>query len=66
MEVNDGRACLAALGRVAAQFAAFAADHGISATAVLEPGVHDWTYWRRALVPIVRWHARQFSYDSER
>ncbi len=54
------------LGRVAAQFAAFAADHGIAATAVLEPGVHDWTYWRRALLPIVRWHARQFSYDSDR
>ena len=53
------------LGRVAAQFAAFAADHGIAATAVLEPGVHDWTYWRGALIPMVRWHARQFSYDSE-
>ncbi|HTO78028.1 MAG TPA: alpha/beta hydrolase-fold protein [Thermoanaerobaculia bacterium] len=54
------------LGRVAAQFAAFAADHGIAATAVLEPGVHDWTYWRRALIPMARWHARQFSYDSDR
>ena len=54
------------LGRVAAQFAAFAADHGIAATAVLEPGVHDWTYWRHALIPMARWHARQFSYDSER
>lgn len=53
------------LGRVAAQFAAFAADHGIAATAVLEPGVHDWSYWRHALIPMVRWHARQFSYDSE-
>lgn len=51
------------LDRVAAQFAAFLTEHGIPATAVLEPGGHDWAYWRRALIPIWEWHATQFSYD---
>jgi len=53
------------LGYVAAQFAAFCAEHGIAATAVLEPGGHDWDYWRRAMVPICEWHASRFSYDSK-
>ncbi|MGH9366503.1 MAG: alpha/beta hydrolase [Thermoanaerobaculia bacterium] len=51
------------LGRVGAQFAAFSSEHGIRASAVLEPGGHDWAYWRRAMVPICEWHAARFSYD---
>ena len=51
------------LGRVGAQFAAFCADHGIAAVAVLEPGGHDWEYWSRALIPMFEWHASRFSYD---
>jgi len=54
------------LGRVAVQFAAFSHEHGFAATAVLEPGGHDWDYWRRALIGIFEWHASQFSYDSSR
>jgi enterochelin esterase family protein len=52
------------LGRVAAQFAAYSMEHGLAATAVLEPGGHDWDYWRRALIPICEWHASHFPYDS--
>lgn len=52
------------LGRVGVQFAAFSSEHGIRASAVLEPGGHDWEYWRRALVPICEWHASRFSYDG--
>ena len=52
------------LGRVAAQFAAYAADHGLDADAVIEPGGHDWSYWSRALIPICEWHGGRFSYDS--
>jgi S-formylglutathione hydrolase FrmB len=33
---------------------------------VLEPGGHDWNYWRRALVAIAEWHAKRFSYDRKR
>jgi S-formylglutathione hydrolase FrmB len=51
------------LGRVAAQFATFCADHGIGASAVLEPGGHDWSYWRRAVLPVFAWHAGRFAYD---
>ncbi len=53
------------LGRVGAQFAAFSSEHGIRASAVLEPGGHDWNYWRLALVPICEWHSAHFSYDGE-
>lgn len=53
------------LGRVAAQFAAVAHEHGLAATAVLEPGGHDWDYWRRGLVGIFEWHGSQFSYDAK-
>ena len=53
------------LGRVGAQFAAFGVDHGLAAEAVIEPGGHDWDYWRRAMIPICEWHAARFSYDGE-
>jgi S-formylglutathione hydrolase FrmB len=54
------------LGRVGAQFAAFSREHGISASAVIEPGGHDWDYWRTAMIFICEWHASHFSYDSNR
>lgn len=53
------------LDRVAVQFGALANEHGLGATVVLEPGRHDWAYWRRALIRIAEWHARQFAYDGE-
>jgi len=52
------------LNGVAAQFGAFLMEHGVSATVVLEPGGHDWAYWRRALLSIAAWHGRMFAYDS--
>jgi S-formylglutathione hydrolase FrmB len=51
------------LGRVGAQFAAFSAEHGLDAAAIVEPGGHDWHYWSRAMIGICEWHAGQFSYD---
>ena len=51
------------LDGVAAQFGAFLTDHGVPATVVLEPGGHDWNYWRRAMVSIAEWHGRRFAYD---
>jgi len=51
------------LDGVAAQFGAFLTEHGVPATVVLEPGGHDWSYWRRAMISIAAWHGRNFSYD---
>jgi putative tributyrin esterase len=51
------------LDGVAAQFGAFLTEHGVVATVVLEPGGHDWSYWRRGMVSIADWHARMFAYD---
>lgn len=52
------------LDRVAAQFGTSLNEHGIPTEVVLEPGDHDWKYWRRALVAIAEWHAKRFKYDE--
>jgi S-formylglutathione hydrolase FrmB len=54
------------LNGVAAQFGSYLTERGVPATIVLEPGGHDWSYWRRAMLPLVQWHGRMFAYDSER
>jgi S-formylglutathione hydrolase FrmB len=54
------------LNGVAAQFGAFLTEHGLPASVVLEPGGHDWSYWRRAMAPLLAWHGRMFAYDSKR
>ena len=52
------------LDRVAAQFGSYMNERGIPTDVVLEPGDHDWSYWRRGLVAIAEWHAKRFSYDA--
>ena len=52
------------LDGVAAQFGSLLTDHGAPATVVLEPGGHDWDYWRTSMLSIARWHAERFAYDS--
>jgi len=54
------------LNGVAAQFGSFLTEHGLPASVVLEPGGHDWSYWRRAILPLLQWHGRMFAYDSNR
>lgn len=54
------------LDRVAAQFGTYMNERGVPTEVVLEPGRHDWSYWRRAVVPIAEWHAKRFSYDPNR
>lgn len=54
------------LDRVAAQFGTYMNERGVPTEIVLEPGGHDWAYWRRAMIAICEWHARRFSYDSTR
>ena len=53
------------LDGVAAQFGVFLTEHGVPASVVLEPGGHDWAYWRRAMLSIAEWHGRNFSYDPK-
>ena len=52
------------LDQVAVQYGSTLVEHGVPVTIVLEPGRHDWSYWRRAMLAIARWHASQFAYDS--
>jgi putative tributyrin esterase len=54
------------LDRVAAQYGMNLNEHGVPTTVILEPGRHDWDYWRPAMAAIAEWHASQFAYDSER
>lgn len=49
------------LGKVALQYADYLNRHGIRAFARVEPGVHDWPYWRTAFLEIARWHGEQFT-----
>lgn len=51
------------LDGVAAQFGAFLTEHGVVSTVVLEPGGHEWSYWRRGMIAIARWHGKMFAYD---
>ena len=62
--LRAGRQDVYGLDRVAVQFGSNLNEHGVDATVVLEPGRHDWAYWRRGLVEIAEWHGRQFSYDG--
>ena len=49
------------LDHVAAQYADYLNRHGIRAFARLERGIHDWPYWRDAMLEIARWHAARFA-----
>jgi S-formylglutathione hydrolase FrmB len=49
------------LDRVAAQYAGYLNRHGVRTTAKLEPGIHDWPYWRKAFLDIAKWHASKFA-----
>ena len=49
------------LGGTGVQFADFLNRRGIRATARIEPGIHDWPYWREAMVEIARWHGARFA-----
>jgi S-formylglutathione hydrolase FrmB len=52
------------LERVAAQYGMLLNERGVPTTVVLEPGTHDWRYWRTAMRDILAWHAERFDYDG--
>jgi S-formylglutathione hydrolase FrmB len=51
------------LERVAVQYAMVLNERGVPTTVVLEPGTHDWRYWKRSMIDILAWHAERFEYD---
>jgi S-formylglutathione hydrolase FrmB len=52
------------LDGVAAQYGNLLNEHGVPTTILLEPGGHDWDYWRPAMQEILTWHAARFEYDA--
>jgi S-formylglutathione hydrolase FrmB len=52
------------LNGVAAQYGNLLNEHGVPTTILLEPGGHDWSYWRPAMQEILDWHAARFEYDA--
>jgi S-formylglutathione hydrolase FrmB len=62
-ELRAGNQDFYGLDLVAAQFGSEMNERGVPTTVVLEPGGHDWSYWRRAMPEILAWHGRRFSYD---
>ena len=51
------------LERVAVQYGMLLNEHGVPTTVVVEPGTHDWRYWRTSMLDILAWHAARFEYD---
>jgi S-formylglutathione hydrolase FrmB len=49
------------LGEAATRFREAAAAAGLEAELVLEPGGHNWRYWRTSAVDFLDWHARRFA-----
>ena len=63
VELRAGTEDVYGLDGVAAQYAMQLNDSGVPTTVVLEPGGHDWAYWKRAMLDILAWHGARFEYD---
>ena len=48
------------LAELQQNFAALARERGIDVESVIEPGEHDWNYWRSSLVDVIAWHGAGF------
>ena len=60
VELRAGTEDSYGLDRVAAQYGMLLNERGIPTTVVLEPGRHDWSYWKRAMQELLDWHAARF------
>ena len=63
VELRAGSEDVYGLDHVAAQYGMLLNEHGIPTTVILEPGGHDWSYWKRAMPDILAWHGARFEYD---
>ncbi len=66
VELRAGTEDTYGLDGVAAQVGTLLNEHGVPTTVILEPGGHDWNYWKGAMVDILAWHAARFEYDPTR
>jgi S-formylglutathione hydrolase FrmB len=66
VELRAGTEDAYGLDRVAAQYGMLLNERGIPTTVVLEPGGHDWDYWKRAMQDLLDWHAARFEDDAAR
>lgn len=64
VELRAGTEDFYGLDGVAMQFGTLLNEHGVPTTVILEPGGHDWSYWKGAMMEILAWHAARFEYDS--
>ena len=63
VELRAGTEDFYGLDHVAAQYGMLLNERGIPTTVVLEPGGHDWGYWKTAMMDILAWHGARFEYD---
>jgi len=63
VELRAGTGDFYGLDRVAAQYGMLLNERGIPTTVILEPGGHDWSYWKGAMMDILAWHGARFEYD---
>jgi len=64
VELRAGTSDVYGLDGVAAQYGMLLNERGVPTTIVLEPGGHDWGYWRGAMRAVLEWHGKRFEYDS--
>ena len=64
VELRAGTSDVYGLDGVAAQYGMLLNERGVPTTVVLEPGGHEWSYWRGAMREVLAWHGKRFEYDS--
>jgi len=52
------------LAGAAEKFAELARRNGFEVELVLEPGAHDWNYWKSSAVETLAWHGARFAEES--
>ncbi len=64
VELRAGTQDVYGLDHVAAQYGMLLNERGIPTTVVLEPGGHDWAYWKRGMLDILAWHGARFEAEG--
>lgn len=61
LDLRCGRSDKYGLAEVAARFQLAAESRGLRSTLLLEPGGHDWSYWRKSVLAALSVHAAGFA-----
>jgi putative tributyrin esterase len=65
VELRAGTQDVYGLDGVAAQYGISLNERGVPTTVILEPGGHDWDYWKHAMLDVLAWHGARFEYDRQ-